>query len=109
MSDALDTLRVLLEEQHTAIEELDHARLTALEPALREAVAGLPSAAETASERIRVADVEALRARNERRLGERLAEVGSRISRIGYGRSALRAYSPGGGSTQALRVVDHGA
>jgi hypothetical protein len=105
----LHRLRELLQLQSAAIEQLDTDRLAALDAELHEAVAGLPSRAGNAAERSLAADVEALRARNEHRLSERLAEVGSRISRIGYGRAALRAYSPAGGSVQAFRAVDQGA
>jgi hypothetical protein len=109
MSHPLHRLRELLNLQAAAIEQGDAEQLTALDADLAAAVADLPSSASGAAERALAADVEALRARNEHRLSERLAEVGSRISRIGYGRTALRAYSPAGGSIQALRAVDQGA
>jgi hypothetical protein len=109
MSHPLHRLAELLTEQADAIEELDAERLTALDAQLSEAVAVLPASPSTTAERTLAADVEVLRARNERRLGEQLAELGPRITRIGLGRAALRAYSPGGGSIQAFRVVDQGA
>ncbi len=109
MTHPLDRLRQLLQLQAAAIEELDTERITALDAELGEAVAALPSSATDAAERSLAADVEALRARNEHRLSERLSEMGSRITRIGYGRAALRAYSPAGGSVQAFRAVDQGA
>jgi hypothetical protein len=108
-SHPLNRLRELLQLQAAAIEEGDSEQLTALDAELATAVADLPPNASGAAERALAADVEALRARNEHRLTERLAEVGSRITRIGYGRVALRAYSPAGGSIQALRAVDQGA
>jgi hypothetical protein len=109
MSHPLHRLRELLQQQAAAIEELDTDRISALDAELHEAVAGLPSRATTAAEHALAADVEALRARNELRLSERLVDVGSRITRIGYGRAALRAYSPSGGAFQAFRSVDQGA
>jgi hypothetical protein len=109
MSHPLHRLAALLTEQAAAIEELDAERLTALDAELLEAVAVLPATPSGAAERALAADVENLRSSNERRLGERLAELGPRITRIGLGRAALRAYSPGGGSVQAFRVVDQGA
>src|SRR5262249_6333519 len=93
---ALKRLHELLQQQAVAIEEGDSEQLSALEPELSAAAACLDPSGADASDRAFAADVEGLRARNERRLEQRLAEVGSRISRIGYGRTALRAYSPGG-------------
>ncbi len=109
MSHPLHRLRELLQLQAAAIEEGDGDQLTALDAARAAAVADLPVSASGAAERALAADVETLRASNEQRLGERLAELGSRITRVGYGRVALRAYSPGGGSIQPLRAVDQGA
>jgi hypothetical protein len=104
MSHPLHRLRELLQQQAAAIEELDTDRISALDAELHEAVAGLPSRATTAAEHAL-----ALRAGNELRLSERLVDVGSRITRIGYGRAALRAYSPSGAAFQAFRSVDQGA
>jgi hypothetical protein len=109
MTQPLHRLRDLLQLQADAIEELDAERLSALDAELCEAVAGLNATTAGAAERTLAADVELLRARNEGRLSERLAELGPRITRIGYGRTALRAYSPAGGSVQAFRAVDQGA
>jgi hypothetical protein len=109
MSHPLHRLRDLLQQQATAIEELDTERITAIDAELRDVVAGLPFNGAGPAERALAADVETLRASNEHRLAERLAELGSRITRIGYGRVALRAYSPAGGSIQAFRAVDQGA
>jgi hypothetical protein len=109
MRHPLHRLAELLQQQADAIEELDAERLTSLDAQLVETVAVLEATPPGAAERTLAGDVEVLRARNERRLGERLAEVGPRITRIGIGRAALRAYSPGGGSIQAFRAVDQGA
>jgi hypothetical protein len=109
MSHPLHRLAELLHQQAAAIEELDAERLNALDAQLLDTVAVLEATPSGGAERALAADVEVLRARNERRLGERLAELGPRITRIGVGRAALRAYSPAGGSIQAFRAVDQGA
>jgi hypothetical protein len=106
-AEILHGLERLLEREAAFIEEMNVVGLEVVGVELEALLAGLRPL--DPADRELLLRVEAARQRNESAARRRLADLGSRLTRVDRGQAALRGYSPGGVMGEPARFVDRGA